>query len=83
MRALDCSNCVFFDHHGRQKLDEKVLGACRVDAPSISSKCVLPQRDAWAGYWPWVSSDDWCGRHVFYKRRTAMSVQIGAPTTED
>lgn len=79
MARSACDTCRFF---GGERV-KGLYGSCRIDAPTISSSAV-PGGNEWFGQWPWVKTDDWCGRYASDKDRANMAerVVIGKATIE-
>lgn len=76
MREKSCANCIFSGGED-VKAKGKYWSSCRVEGPLMSSDCVSPKDNAWAGYWPWIAWDDWCGRFANGNIRIAKTIELG------
>ena len=58
-RTVRCDQCRFWEDHGE-------VGECRRYPPQLPTRMLmdLTGDDPWAGEWPEVSRDAWCGEFV-------------------
>ena len=79
-----CAECLY---RGRDEAEKKTRegvehwASCRINPPLVSSNCVVPSADLWAGQWPATRRFDWCGSFKPGNNR-AVAVRVGTPTVE-
>lgn len=59
-----CTECLYRGNdEAAKKTSDGVeyWASCRINPPLVSSNCVVPAADLWAGQWPATRREDWCG----------------------
>jgi hypothetical protein len=77
MTTKSCQSCSNWQHMKNE------WGLCRGALPVLSSNCVLPNLNVWAGIWPGTQADDFCASYKAAGGRTAEKVAIGATSFEE